>query len=116
MEEGKMEIAMGEPSDRVRVLNLRGRVGRTAEGPLLAAWQEASRGGAEAVILNFREVEALDSYGLSLLIRLQAMARRQKQRLVACGLSDSVQQAFAVTYLDEAVEVFADEAEALQRV
>jgi stage II sporulation protein AA (anti-sigma F factor antagonist) len=116
MEEAKIEIETREPADRVRMLELRGGVSRSAEGPLMAAYQEAIKGDAETVILSFRDVEAMDSYGLGLLITLSARARRQGQRLVACGLGAPVQQAFEVSYLDEALEVYADEAEALQSV
>jgi anti-anti-sigma factor len=114
MAQAKLEIAIREPNARVRVLELRDGIGRPAEVPLMAAYQEAISGGAAMVILNFGEVEAVDSYGLSLLIRLQARARRQKQRLAACGLSAPLRQAFEVSYLDESLEIYAEEAEALQ--
>lgn len=116
MAKAKIEIASREPSDRVRVLELRGQLDQSAEEPLLGAYQKASSDGAQTVILNFREVEAMDSTGLGLLIRLVARAQQQKVRLVACELSAPLQQAFEVTYLDEALDVYAEEAEALQSV
>ena len=114
MVQARLEVAIREPADRVRILDLRGRITRTAEEPLTAAYQEASSGGVETVILNFDEVDAMDSSGLGLLIALLARAQHQKQRLVACGLGAPLQQAFQVTYLDEALDVYAGEAEALQ--
>jgi anti-anti-sigma factor len=114
MAEAKIEIEIREPADKVRILELRGRISRSAEGPLMAAYQQALSGGAETVILSFRNVEAMDSTGLGLLITLSARAQREGQRLVAYGLGTPVQQAFAVSYLDEVLEVYADEAEALQ--
>ncbi len=116
MAQAKFEITMGEPSGTVRVLKLRGQLDRPAQAPLMAAYQEASSGGAEIVLLDFREVEGIDSVGLELLITLLARAEQQKRRLVVCGLTAPVQQAFEATYLDEALEVFADEAEALQGI
>ena len=114
MVQAKLEVAVRELADRVHILDLRGPITRTAEGPLTAAYQQASSGGAETIILNFGEVEAMDSSGLGLLIALLVRAQHQKQRLVACGLGAPLQQAFLVTYLDEALEVYAGEAEALQ--
>ena len=114
MTQVELEIATREPNARVRVLEFRGGIGRPAEVPLMAAYQEAISGGAAMVILNFGEVEAVDSYGLGLLIRLQARARRQKKRLMACGLSASLRQAFEVSYLDELLPAFTTEAEALE--
>ena len=116
MVKARLEVAIREPADRVRILDLRGPITRSAEEPLTAAYQEASSGGAGTVILNFGEVEAMNSSGLGLLIALLARAQHQKQRLVACALGAPLQQAFQVTYLDEALDVYAGEAEALQSV
>jgi anti-anti-sigma factor len=104
------EATIRERSGPVRVLGLRGRVTGSAEKPLTAAYEQA--GGAGTVILDFSGVEVMDSAGLGLLIALQAQAQRQKQRLVACGLSAPLRQAFAATYLDEALPVYADVASA----
>lgn len=111
MVQSKLEVTIREPSARVRILGLRGRITRSAEEPLMAAHQQVA--GAKTVILNFREVEAMDSTGLGLLIALQARTRRHKQRLAAYGLSAPLRKAFAVTYLDKALRVYAGEAEAL---
>lgn len=116
MVQDKLEVEIREPADRVRILRLRGQITRSAEQPLMAAYQEASGGGAQAVILDFGGVEAIDSFGLGLLIALQARRQHQKQRLVACSLSPLLQQAFQVTYLDQALEVYPGQAEALQSV
>ncbi|MGC9334716.1 MAG: STAS domain-containing protein [Anaerolineae bacterium] len=114
MVQDKLEVEIHEPADRVRVLRLRGQITRAAEQSLMAAYQKASSHGVQTVILNFGGVEAMDSSGLGLLIALQARAQHQKQRLVACGLSSPLQQAFQVTYLDEALDIYAGESEALQ--
>jgi anti-anti-sigma factor len=116
MAETKSTIGIREPAGKVRILELRGRISRATEEPLMAAHQRVSGEGAETVILNLLEVEAMDSYGLGLLITLSARAKRQGLRLVAYGLSGPVQQACQVTYVDEALDVYADETEALQSV
>jgi anti-anti-sigma factor len=113
MVQPKLEVVIREPADRVRVLDLRGPISRSAQEPLKAAYQEASSGGVDIVILNFSEVESMDSYGLGLLIALLARAQHQKQRLVACGPSTSLRMAFTSTYLDEALPVYIDEVSAL---
>jgi anti-anti-sigma factor len=113
MVQAKLEVAIREPAEQVRVLDLRGPITRSAQEPLAAAYQEASSGGVETIILNFSEVEAMDSSGLGFLIDLQTRAQRQKQRLVACGPSAHLRMAFAATYLDEALPVYDDEVSAL---
>lgn len=116
MAQAKIEIAMSEPSGSVRLLKLRGRLDQAAQEPLLAAWQEASSSGVGTVVLNFENVEGMDSVGLGLLIMLAAQARQQKQRFVAWGLSEPLKQAFRVSYLDEVLPVFTNEGEALEHV
>ena len=113
MVQAKLKVAIREPAHRVSILDLRGPITRSAEEPLTTAYQQASSGDSESIILNLAEVEAMDSYGLGLLIALLARAQHQKQRLVVCGLGAQLQQAFQVTYLDEALALYADEAEAL---
>ena len=113
MVQANLEVAMREPAERVRVLDLRGPITRSAREPLTTAYQEASSGSVETVILNFSEVEAMDSSGLGFLIALQARAQRQKQHLVVCGPSAPLRMAIAATYLDETLPVYDDEVSAL---
>jgi anti-anti-sigma factor len=114
MVQPKLEAAIREPADQVRILDLRGPITRSTHEPLAAAYQEASSDGAEIVILNFVDVKVMDSYGVGVLIALLARAQQEKQRLMACGLDAQLQRAFEVTHLDEALEVYASEAEALE--
>jgi anti-sigma B factor antagonist len=48
-----------------------------------------------------------------LLVTLLIRVNRQKQRLVACGLTDHYQQIFELTRLNEAITIFPTEADAL---
>ena len=48
-----------------------------------------------------------------LLVTLLVRANRAKQRLLACGLNDHYRQIFELTRLDEAISIYANEAEAL---
>ena len=113
MVQAKLDVAMREPTDQVRILDLRGPIVRSTQESLTAAYQEASSAGVDSVILNLGGVEGMDSSGLGTLIDLQARAQRQKQRLVACGPSALLRTAFAATYLDEALPVYDDEKSAL---
>jgi anti-anti-sigma factor len=113
MVQTKFQIGIRKPADGVQILDLQGDLTRDAEGPLLAAYEQASSSGAQAIVLNFTDVDAMDSIGAGLLIALHAHAQRQDQRLAAYGLNATAQQAFRVTYLHEGVEIYADEAAAL---
>ena len=55
----------------------------------------------------------MNSSGIGLLVTLLVRANRQKQRLLACGLSEHYQQIFELTRLNEAIGIYNSETEAL---
>jgi len=58
----------------------------------------------------------MNSSGIGLLVTLLIRANRQKQRLLAYGLSDHYRQIFDLTRLNEAIIIFNSEADALAAV
>jgi len=67
----------------------------------------------EAIILNFEEVDYINSTGIALIVGLLAKARASKRRLLAYGLSDHYVEIFNITRLSDFVGVFPDEESAL---
>jgi anti-sigma B factor antagonist len=55
----------------------------------------------------------MNSSGIGLLVTLLIRANRQKQRLLAYGLSEHYRQIFELTRLNEAISIYNSEAEAL---
>ncbi len=98
---------------RASVIDFEGEVTGTAEQALMEAYAQASNGEARAIILNFSRLDYLNSSGIGLLVTLLIRAQRQKLSLLACGLSDHYQQIFELTRLNEAIGIYAAEAEAL---
>ena len=80
------------------------------------AYTEASNGRTQTIILNFDGLEYMNSSGIGLLVTLLSRVQRQKQRLLAYGLSDHYQQIFALTRLNEAIGIFDDEGAAVTAV
>jgi anti-sigma B factor antagonist len=95
------------------LIDLKGEVTGFAENLLMDAYSEASANGARAIILNFSELEYLNSSGIGLLVTMLIRTQRQKQKLIACGLSDHYVEIFKLTRLDEAIGIFATETESL---
>ena len=58
------------------------------------------------MILNFSGLEYMNSGGIGLLVTLLVRANRQKQRLLAYGLTDHYRQIFELTRLDEAIGIY----------
>lgn len=99
-------------SDAISVIDISGEVTAAAEAALMEAYN-ASGPQAKAIILNFSGLQYMNSSGIGLLVTLLIRINRQKQRLLAYGLSDHYQQIFDLTRLDEAIGIHADEAAAM---
>ena len=100
-----------EPS--VAVLDLRGEINGFGQEALNAAYAEAEKGDPEAIILNFEDVDYINSTGIALIVGLLARARASKRRLLAYGLSDHYVEIFEITRLSDFVGVYPDEESAL---
>lgn len=112
---------MSEPNVRMNVrkengasiIYIQGEVTGFSEEALMNAYTEASNGRSRAVILNFADLEYMNSTGIGLLVTLLIRAQRQNQRLMACGLNSHYRQIFDLTRLNEAIGIYDTEDEAL---
>lgn len=114
MATSKIELAVRKPNPQAAVIDIHGEVTGAAETPLMNAYEEASQGGTRTIILNFSNMEYMNSSGIGLLVTLLIRVNRQKQRMFTFGLSDHYQQIFQLTRLNEAIGIYNDEASALQ--
>lgn len=100
-------------NDRTSVIDVHGEVTAAAENALMDAYTQASGSATKAIILNFGGLEYMNSSGIGLLVTLLIRVNRQKQKLMAYGLSDHYRQIFDLTRLDEAIGICTTEAEAV---
>ena len=98
------------------VIDISGDVTPDAESALMDAYATATEDAPAAVVLNFSDLEYMNSGGIGLLVTLLVRAQRSHQHLLACGLSDHYRQILALTRLDEAIAVHDDEPSALGAV
>ena len=97
----------------VAVLDLMGEINGFAEEALNAAYAEAEAKNPEAILLNFEEVDYINSTGIALIVGLLARARASKRRLLACNLSEHYVEIFNITRLSDFMSVFPDEESAV---
>lgn len=95
------------------ILDIQGEVNANAESALMAAYAEATANGVRSIILNFAGMEYMNSSGIGLLVTLLVRANRQRQRLLAFGMSEHYRQIFELTRLNEAIALFPSEEEAI---
>jgi anti-sigma B factor antagonist len=103
----------GEP---VAVVDIAGELTGATEDALMAAYGRAAGSATRAVVLNFTDLDYMNSTGIGLLVTLLVRAQRSNQRILAYGLSDHYRQILSLTRLDEAISVVASEAEAFAAV
>ncbi len=96
---------------QVSIIDIQGEVTGTAEDLLMEAYNQA--GAVQTLILNFSRLDYMNSSGIGLLVTLLIRANRQGQRLVAVSLSDHYRHIFDLTGLNQAIIIYATEAEAL---
>ena len=113
MSEATITTNVRQISPTVSVIDIGGSVTRAADQALTNAYHAASGGSTRAIILNFSNLEYMNSSGIGLLVTLLVRANRQNQQLYACGLSDHYRDIFSLTRLDEAIHIEQDEAAAI---
>lgn len=101
------------PNETAGIIDISGDITAGSEQVLMDAYNDASSDGVRAVLLNFSDLEYMNSGGIGLLVTLLVRANRQKQKLLACGLSDHYKQIFELTRLDEAIAIHDSEEAAL---
>ena len=89
------------------ILRIHGEITGGSEPPIMAAYQEA--GDARSIVLDFSQLEYMNSGGIGLLVTLLVRAQRAGQKLLAVGLSEHYRQSLALTRLDVAIAIHDDE-------
>jgi anti-sigma B factor antagonist len=100
-------------SGAASIIDIQGEVTAFAEGVLNEAFNQASANGARAIVLNFNDLEYMNSSGIGLLVTMLIRAKRQGQKLLAYGLNEHYRHIFELTRLNEAIGVYDNEAKAL---
>ena len=90
MAEATAAMDVRTPSASASIIDIRGEVTASSDGALRQAYEQASGERTRAVILNFTQLEYMNS-----------------------SLNEHYRQIFNLTRLDEAIGIHSDEAEAL---
>lgn len=113
MTEATLSLGVRRIEESACILDIEGDITAFSEEALMDAYTEGSGDGVKAVILNFTGLEYMNSGGIGLLVTVLVRANRAKQKLLAFGLTEHYQEIFELTRLDEAIGIYATEADAL---
>ncbi|MGI8518543.1 MAG: STAS domain-containing protein [Acidimicrobiia bacterium] len=114
MPESKIAMTVREPKGDVRIIDIAGELTSFSEPVLTEAYEDADRPGVKTVLLNFSNLDYMNSGGIGLLVTTLIRAQRKSQALGAFGLTDHYRQIFELTRLDEAIGIYDDEQSALK--
>ena len=113
MTEATLSLGVRQINGTACILDIEGDITAFSEEALMDAYTEGSGEGVKTVILNFTGLEYMNSGGIGLLVTVLVRANRAKQKLLAFGLTDHYQEIFELSRLDEAIGIYATEADAL---
>ena len=113
MPEAATRFDVREASEGASVIDIKGDITAASEEVLMDAYGRANEPNVKAIVLNFVGLDYMNSGGIGLLVTLLVRAQRQRQRVLAYGLSDHYRQIFELTRLDDAVGIHDDEQSAL---
>ncbi len=105
-----MEILEVETEDRDGLVHvvLRGELDLSTVGKVQDALERVERSSPPTVVLDLSKLSFLDSTGLRCLVTADERARQEGRRLVLVRGPDSVQRVFAITRLEERLEMVDD--------
>lgn len=113
MDEPAMTADVRQVGNHAVVIDITGDVTAASEPALMSGYEQAVRHGATRLVLNFSDLEYMNSGGIGMLVTLLVRANRQHKKLAAFGLSDHYREIFELTRLDEAITIYDSEQMAL---
>ena len=114
MAETQLEVSIREEG-AIAIIDLQGEINGFAEAALINAYVDAHSMEPKFIALNFKDVEYINSTGIALIVSLLAKARKDKQEVIAFGLTDHFQNIFEITRLSDFMSIVPDESAAMEK-
>lgn len=114
MNDNRLTVEVLTPTAGEARLAMRGDVDVAADEALAAAYAEAASASATRIVLDFKQVDYINSTGIALIVRLLAEARRDHREVIAEGLTEHYREIFHITRLSDYMTI-ADDASASTR-
>lgn len=112
MTTANLTMDIRDVAEGIHVIDIKGEITSFSEEDISHAHDKAGD-GATAVILNFTDLDYMNSGGIGLLVTTLIRAQRSGHALRAYGLTEHYRQIFTLTRLDEAISIYPDEASAI---
>jgi anti-sigma B factor antagonist len=97
--------AVGRIEGSQGTIEMHGQVNRGAEEVISAAYESASGNGVTTLVLEFGDVEYINSTGIAVIVGILARARQNDMTVVARGLTDHYKHIFEITKLSDFMKI-----------
>ncbi len=94
-------------------IDLHGEINAFSDSALSAAYAQADKLNPATIVLNFNDVDYINSTGIALIVGMLAQARKAHRRLAVYGLSDHYIEIFQITRLADFMDIYPDRQSAL---
>lgn len=91
------------------IVELSGTVDRGAKEGMETAYEDAAKVPGE-IVLDFENVEFINSTGIAVIVGLLAMARAENRDVGAVGLTDHYKEVFEITRLADFMHIYEETA------
>jgi anti-anti-sigma factor len=95
-----------EESDGVATLRMSGDVNRSSQDALDRSWAGTT---GSSVVLDFTDVDFINSTGIAVIVGLLARARAAGRSVRAFGLTDHYREIFQITRIADFMAIYDDE-------
>jgi anti-sigma B factor antagonist len=109
-----LKIEQREIIIRVGAIRVSGRLDAQAGPELKNLWQQYNEQGIHSLLLDLRQVEFIDSIGISALVSGLKQMRNRGGDLKLIGLQSPARAIFELMMLDKVFEIYETEEEALK--
>ena len=107
------EAQVRERDGGTAVVDMVGEVNAQADAALDAAYASAAQLDATSIVLNFEQVEYMNSTGSALVVGLLARAKKDRRHIMAYGLSDHYRKIFEITRVSDFMHLYDSEESAV---
>lgn len=106
---GEEFAATVRPNANGSIVELSGTVDRGAKEGMETAYEDAAKAPGE-IVLDFENVDFINSTGIAVIVGLLAMARAENREVGAVGLTDHYKEVFEITRLADFMHIYEDAA------
>lgn len=98
-------VATVQQEGTTAVITMHGEINGLADPALDNAYTEAEEFNPDKVILDFADVDYINSTGIALIVGVLARARAARRSIGATGLSEHYREIFTITRLSDFMDI-----------